>query len=1242
MTDTVRTEAEILALMTVTPGSKSINQQRQRDMVVSMYAAIGTVGQQTSISLASSTVVEGVAGAFVGAVNVTGLNPGEQYTYTVSDVRFEVRAGTLKLLDGQSVIFDINNPNISITLRATDSGLKFAEGVFSIAVLPNVSQGNAPTGFTLASSTVREKTPGFVIGSVFVDDLDTIDNWTYGIDDFRFEIIAQQLKLKTALSVDFSVDPTVTINVTITDSYGKTGGPFAKTLTVLQRRPPQNIVLSDDQILSASAGYGIGIATVTPGEVGDAQVLTVDDSRFEVIQSTGQVRLLAGQSITLDTFVSGNVWFDRSQATAEYLHRGTALSSWNDGKQFCGAIADVEFMGDDGTLQTIFSDTANNFVMNRRADNKLEIQAHESSVVTVTPGTSLVTSTNATVYTTPAFTPAAGELLIVSLVSSDVAATPVVVTTTGITFYRAFNVGQAALYIANSFATNESMAVIADSGSDAASGIAISVDRIAGMSRAGVGAIRPGQAAAASGTINVTPQCVFPRAVLSDSLIWGMVRNASNTAEAAPTGFTEIIDSGFTGPDRRLEVVYRNTGHSGTTVTWGGNSIASAWNAFAVEFDVSSAISVVRLISTNSYTADGKQYNILFGANAGNASMFLFAAPKGTPLVDVLDGSSAIRDATIDLQNGADFFIGINSILGDRLNAKLGKFTLKDACPTLTQQAARDKFFTAAGMVANWATTEPYGAGVVPTFHLHIANGETVTQYAAGETGSNAFTINGTPTPFAPTPNENTILLRITATNQFGLTFGKTFTLRVVATTVGTAPSAITPASATIQSAAQGAVVADIEVTDDVGDTHTFVINDSRFEVVASTGGPPVYTLKVKAGLSILYAVEQIVNLTLTVTDQNQRSAQFAFTINIAPPSGGRIVTVTDVTALLAATAGAQPGDNIHVRAGTYDLPAGLNVSTLIGTAASPIKLVSVDGRGQALLRGPTTNTPVITGFRFGEFFGIYNFLIECRSLTGDSGGVKISGKFGLEKPHDFVIAGNIIRSNNNGTLSGQDCIKIFEDTYRWMAVANRFEGTWRESGFDILSCKDFILAYNETAVGTVFGTSSQGETGMFYTKCGCRDGLILRNNAGDYFPGEGQTGGFGVTSGISNPVPDDVLAAWHCRNVTTRHNRAKLWRMPGAQNCLCEGNVLGPRSGSPLQGQTANGFPSDFVTYKDNFTYNTSGGPGIDAPAPNNIFINNIETTTLPALAVGVAACPVNVLDILPGQYDLGIPDLP
>ncbi|MCY2991124.1 MAG: FG-GAP-like repeat-containing protein [Planctomycetota bacterium] len=145
----------------------------------------------TNITLSANTVAENAAGAALGHVTVADPNAGDTHTLTVSDVRFEIVVGQLKLKAGQSLDFE-TAASVSLNITAIDAGGLNLTKAFTVLVT-NVNE--APTNIGLSANTVAENAPGAAIGHVTVSDPDTGDTHTLTVSDSRFEIVVGQLKL---------------------------------------------------------------------------------------------------------------------------------------------------------------------------------------------------------------------------------------------------------------------------------------------------------------------------------------------------------------------------------------------------------------------------------------------------------------------------------------------------------------------------------------------------------------------------------------------------------------------------------------------------------------------------------------------------------------------------------------------------------------------------------------------------------------------------------------------------------------------------------------------------------------------------------------------------------------------------------------------------------------------------------------------------------------------------------------
>jgi len=116
----------------------------------------------------------------------------------------------------------------------------------------------------------------------------------------------------------------------------------------------------------------------------------------------------------------------------------------------------------------------------------------------------------------------------------------------------------------------------------------LAVLKVTGMSRVGASAAKQ-SAKQDNQTATGTPAPVFASACLTGNAVIGAVFNASNPAGLTPpTSYTERVDTGYSTPGAGLECVSRDSGETGTTITWGSTS-ATAFGSLVVELDTSSS-----------------------------------------------------------------------------------------------------------------------------------------------------------------------------------------------------------------------------------------------------------------------------------------------------------------------------------------------------------------------------------------------------------------------------------------------------------------------------------------------------------------------------------------------------------------------------------------------------------------------------------------------------------------------------
>lgn len=208
----------------------------------------------------------------------------------------------------------------------------------------------------------------------------------------------------------------------------------------------------------------------------------------------------------------------------------------------------------------------------------------------ITHAVSTASTSNAASYDSGAFTPAAGDVLVAFVVATNTLATGTMTSSVaGQTFTKVtsavYNSSGNTIYcfVSNSFATAVSQTVTFNCTGDNATGSIIQVARIAGMSRAGINAIR--QYATQNNQSPGTPSVSFTNAVQTNNPTLGLVGNETTPAGMTPpTGWTELNDTGYSTPTTGAEYVGRDSGFTGTTLTW-GNSTSFDFASLIVELD---------------------------------------------------------------------------------------------------------------------------------------------------------------------------------------------------------------------------------------------------------------------------------------------------------------------------------------------------------------------------------------------------------------------------------------------------------------------------------------------------------------------------------------------------------------------------------------------------------------------------------------------------------------------------------
>ncbi|HEY9626485.1 MAG TPA: FG-GAP-like repeat-containing protein [Coleofasciculaceae cyanobacterium] len=177
----------------------------------------------TAIALSSNTVDENAVAAVIGTLTVTDPDVGDAYSFTLSDSRFEVVSGQLKLKSGVSFNYEMET-SLNLGVTATDVGGLSTSNSFTINV-NDLVENTAPTDLSLSTATVNENVAaGTTVGTFSTTDAEG-GTFSYALasgdgsgDNGLFAIEGDQLKINA--SPNFEAKSSYSIRVKTTDAEG--------------------------------------------------------------------------------------------------------------------------------------------------------------------------------------------------------------------------------------------------------------------------------------------------------------------------------------------------------------------------------------------------------------------------------------------------------------------------------------------------------------------------------------------------------------------------------------------------------------------------------------------------------------------------------------------------------------------------------------------------------------------------------------------------------------------------------------------------------------------------------------------------------------------------------------------------------------------------------------------------------------------------------------------------------------
>jgi len=287
----------------------------------------------TDITFSGDSVAENNTGAVVATLSSSDPDTGDSAAYSLAQDDsglFEVVGNELKLKDGVALDHE-GQDSYEVTVAVTDG----AGNIYTEAVTINVTDVNeGPIDVSLSNASVDENAAGAAVGTVSASDPDADDTHTYTVDDDRFEVVGDQLKLKDGVALDHEAGDEIDVTVMATDAGGlATNETFTINVGDINEAP----VDLEPGSVTVDEGTAVGtvVATVTPtdpdaGDTHTFRLLDDADGRFEIDPNTGEIKVAAfGDPAAIGDADDLALWIDPNDSSS-ISHTNGAVSGVGD------------------------------------------------------------------------------------------------------------------------------------------------------------------------------------------------------------------------------------------------------------------------------------------------------------------------------------------------------------------------------------------------------------------------------------------------------------------------------------------------------------------------------------------------------------------------------------------------------------------------------------------------------------------------------------------------------------------------------------------------------------------------------------------------------------------------------------------------------------------------------------------------------------------------------------------------
>ena len=267
----------------------------------------------TDITVAGGSVQENAAaGTVVATLGATDPDAGSTFTYTLSSDpsgKFEVVGNEVRVKAGATLDYETATSH-QVNVTVTDAGGLTRTETVNIAV---TNQNEAPTDITVAGGSVAENAAaGTVVATLGATDPDAGSTFTYTLSSDpsgKFEVVGNEVRVKTGATLDYETATSHQVNVTVTDAGGLTRTETVNIAVTNQNEAPTDITVAGGSVQeNAAAGTVVATLGATDPDAGSTFTYTLSSDpsgKFEIVGD--EIRLKAGASLDHEAAASHQV-----------------------------------------------------------------------------------------------------------------------------------------------------------------------------------------------------------------------------------------------------------------------------------------------------------------------------------------------------------------------------------------------------------------------------------------------------------------------------------------------------------------------------------------------------------------------------------------------------------------------------------------------------------------------------------------------------------------------------------------------------------------------------------------------------------------------------------------------------------------------------------------------------------------------------------------------------------------------